>query len=394
MPRVFSHLIICLFTFTLATLQADDSNKESSAKTTQIFRTFTGKVCGSKVRMRTSPDLEGHIICQLNKNDLVLISKDANDFWAVQPPSDVKAYVFRSYVIDNTIEANRVNLRISPNLDAQIIGQLQSGDKVEGKICEEDAKWLEISMPSNINFYVAKEYISYAGDEKYLSTMQTRKSEVETLLNSAYFITQAECKKPFDEMTPQEAVEKFDLIIKEYSDFQDHVQQAKEGLALLQDNYLQKKIAYLEAKANISQTEKNELLSAIEKVNKPKNEIKVEKQKVSNAQLTNKMKFWEPIEKALYLTWSTFHPEKKLDDFYNEQSINATIITGVVESYDNEVHNKPGNFIVKSDNIPKAYIYSTKVNLEQYVGKEVELKVSPRPNNNFAFPAYFVNAIE
>jgi hypothetical protein len=59
---------------------------------------------------------------QLNKGELILIVADAGEFWAIQPPRGTKAYVFRSYVLDNTIEANQVNVRLEPHLDAPIIG--------------------------------------------------------------------------------------------------------------------------------------------------------------------------------------------------------------------------------------------------------------------------------
>jgi hypothetical protein len=45
-------------------------------------------------------------------------------------------------------------------------------------------------------------------------------------------------------------------------------------------------------------------------------------------------------------------------------------------------------------NIPVAYLYSTQVNLNTLLGKQVNLQVSPRYNNNFAFPAYFVLGVE
>lgn len=392
MLRFFYVTILSLFALTSVTANTNQAPK------TQKFHAFTGKITGNKVRLRCGSDLDSHIIKQLNKNELVLVAKDADDFWGVKPPSKIKAYVFRSYILDNTVEANRVNLRLAPNVDAPIIGQLHAGDKIQGSVCSDDHKWLEIAPPDNVYFYIAKEYVTYAGTEEYFAKMQIKKDEVEKLINSAYFLTQAECKKPFDEMHPQEAVDQFDAIIKGYSDFPEFVQQAKEGLALLQDNYLQKKIAYLEAKANISQNERDDLLSAIEKAthSEANSDIKplLALKKSSNKDLSNKMKFYEPVEESLYLTWTTFHPEKKIDDFYKEQEINAVTITGIVESYNNSIKNKPGNFIVKSDDRSIAYLYSTKVDLEKYVGQKVQLKVSPRPNNNFAFPAYFVNSVQ
>jgi len=370
---------------------AENNNNKLIQK--QIFKPFTAKVTGSKVRIRSGADLESSIITQLSKNDLVLVKEDAQDFWGIKPLSNSKAYVFRSYVIDNIVEADRVNIRLEPNLDAPIIGQLRNKDKVEGKICSSNNKWLEIDVPEDVCFYIAKEYLTYAGDSTFYTKMQFRKKTVEKLLNDAYFITQAECKKPYDEMQPHEAIDDFDLIIKEYSDFPQHVQQAKEGLALLQDNYLQKKIAYLEAKANISNMEKDELLKAVEKASSSEEVEFVNNRPISN--ITDKMKFWQTVEDALFATWTTFHPEKKMNDFYKEQEINSIAIAGVVESFSQGIKNKPGDFIVKlQDPTKKAFLYSTKVNLDEFVGKKVTLIVSPRPNNNFAYPAYFVNQIE
>lgn len=382
-------LTINLMLFSVFTF-AENNPKQVSEK----FKPFTAKITGTKVRVRASADLDSQIITQLSKNELVLVKEDAHDFWGIKPLSNSKAYVFRSYIIDNVVEADRVNIRLEPNLDSTIIGQLKSKQRVEGKICQENNKWLEIEVPQDVCFYIAKEYVTYAGDLTYFTKMQTRKDEVEKLLNSAYFITQAECKKPYDEMQPHEAIEGFDLIIKEYPEFPQHVQQAKEGLALLQDNYLQKKIAYLEAKANISQMEKDELLKAVEKANTYDEEYVVKNQ-TPNKNLSDKMKFWQTIEDALFATWTTFHPEKKINDFYKEQEINAIAIAGVVESFSQSIKNKPGDYIVKlQDPTKKAFLYSTKINLDEFVGKKVTLKVSPRPNNNFAYPAYFVNQIE
>jgi hypothetical protein len=353
------------------------------------FQPFTGKIEGNKVRLRVHPDLESKIVRQFKKNDLALVVGEKENFWAVQVPTNLKVYAFRSYILDNTVEADRVNIRLEPNLDSPIVGQLHKGDKVQGEISSIDNKWLEMTPPQNVQFYISKEYLTKVGDENYFSFMETRKSEVEKLLNSAYFITQAECKKGFDEMNPEEAIKQFDTIIKGYSDFPDHVQQAKEGLSLLQDNYLQKKIAYLESKS-----EKDSSLASTENaLPEDKKDLPVLKKDSDKKNITDKMRFWNSIEESLYLTWTTFHPEKNKNDFYNEQKVNSITLSGVIESYNHTVKDKPGDFLIKGDNVT-AYIYSTAINLEDYVGKNITIIASPRPNNNFAFPAYFVNEIE
>ena len=53
-----------------------------------------------------------------------------------------------------------------------------------------------------------------------------------------------------------------------------------------------------------------------------------------------------------------------------------------------------GDYVLKDKDLTKAYLYSTQINLQDYVGKKVTVLVTPRSNNNFAFPAYFVLSVE
>ncbi len=355
---------------------------------------FTGKILGNKVRMRTNPDLESHIICQYNKNDLVVVKGEENEFYAIQPPANSKAYLFRSYIIDNVVEADRVNLRLFPNTEAPIIGKLEKGTKIEGQIYDKDPKWMELSLPEHISFYIAKDYVEKVGDAAYASKMQQRKEESTRLLNSAYFITQGECKKPFNEMTPHSAIKQFEAIIQEYYDFPEIVQQAKEGLSLLQDTYLQKKIAYLEEKASLSEKEKEQIFSELS-IEKEKKDKFPKKASFWTRNLPEKMKTWSTIEESLFQAWSTFHPEKEIQDFYAEQKANSLIFKGTIHTYDHKTKNRPGDYLLKNeDNIPIAYLYSTNVDLDKYMEKEVTVYLSPRPNHNFALPAYFVHSAE
>jgi hypothetical protein len=372
------------------------------SKKADSFKTFTGKVLANKVRIRSKADLESRIVRQVNKNDLMLIVGEEGDFFAVQPPKGTKAYVFRSYILDNVVEANRVNVRLEPHVDAPIIGQLQAGDKVQGEVCTINHKWLEIAPPPNAHFFVSKEFIEKAGGPDYLTAMEKRKGEVEELLSSAFFLAEAECKKAYDEMSPQEAIDKFQTVIRTFGDFPESVLQAKEGLSLLKDTYLQKKIAYLEQRSELSPTAKEELLAkhraesrelCLDESVKPgpnlwgkRNQPKID--------LTDRMRFWDTLEESLYLSWAAFHTGKKMDDFYQEQKANATIVSGKIENYDHPVKNKPGDYVLRGTDAPVAYLYSTQVDLDKFAGKTVTLLVSPRPNNHFAFPAYFVLSVE
>jgi hypothetical protein len=202
-------------------------------------------------------------------------------------------------------------------------------------------------------------------------------------------------------MSVSEPTEMFQTILRNYSDFHEAVAQAKEGLALLKDTYLQKKIAYLESKAELSTSAKEELLAKHKAESRElfaDNPVKVDPElwgkRAVKREMTDQMHFWDTVEESLYLSWTAFHTGKKFDDFYAEQKANASVVTGILESYSHPVKDKPGNFILRGEDSPIAYLYSTRVDLEKYAGKKLTLLVSPRPNNHFAFPAYYVLSVE
>ena len=398
-------LSVCTIGFAVTSHAAAPTSKapatQQSAKKTETFKPFTGKILANKVRIRAKADLESHIVRQVNKNDLLLIVAEEGEFYAVQPPKDAKAYVFRSYVLDNTIEASRVNVRLEPHVDAPIIAQLQAGDKVSGQVCSMNHKWLEIAPPATTRFYVSKEFVSQAGGPEYLTMMEKRKVQLEEQLSKAFFVAEAECKKNYEEMSILEPTEMLQTIVRNFTDFPEAVGQAKQGLALLKDTYLQKKIAYLESKAELSSSAKEELLAKHQAENQEllkKNALNISSDlwgsRAVKREVSNQMHLWDTIEESLFLSWSTFHTGKKIDDFYAEQKANASVISGVVDSYGHPVKNKPGDFILRSEDAPLAYLYSTRVDLSKCAGKRVTLLVTPRPNNHFAFPAYFVLSVE
>ncbi len=348
------------------------------------YQAFTGKVLGNGVRLRLNPDVESQIISELDVNDLLVVVGEKNDFYAVQAPTGMNVYIFRSFVLDNVVEGNKVNIRLSPELTSPIVGYMTSGDRVNGKISGKNHKWLEFSPPQGVHFFVAKEYIEKAGGPQMKQLRDEKMANLSTLVESANLLAQSEMLKSFDAIDFQGMSKKFNEIITEYEEFPKAVSTIKATLSSLQEEYLKKKLSYLENKANmlsknISQRGDSSVV-------------------ISNGQtaLTSKdrMQIWERVEEALYLTWTTSHHNKTMADFYDQQKFKSKRISGIVEAYNDVVMNKPGSHTIRGTDLPRAYLYSTMIDLHNYVGQHVTLEVTERSNNNFAFPAYYVINIE
>ncbi len=348
----------------------------ATPKVEKPFTAFTGKVKKSKVRLRANADLDSRVVRELAKNDLLVVTGEKNDFYIVEPPAGIKAYVFRSFILEGVVEGSRVNVRLEPSLDSTVIGHLNSGDRIQGVISALNPKWYEIDPPSTARLYVAKEFLDYVGSPEMKEQLDARKMAAQQLLDAATLLTQSEMNKALPEINIARIEQNYETVMRDYADFSDFAEKAKGALATLQEEYKQKRIAYLEEKAGLPTP------------------AEVARQKEAYQSPTERMKMWQPVEESLFLTWSTRNDERTKAEFYDEQRQNGQVITGIVEPYTSPVKQKPGDFMLRDKEIPVAYLYSTHINLSDFVGKKVSVLVTPRSNNNFAFPAYYVLSVE
>lgn len=366
---------------------------------------YTGKISKNKVRVRTQPQFDAPVLRELNANDLVVVVGEADDFYTVLPPNDVKAYVYRTFILDNVIEGNRVNARLKPDLDAPVIAQLNSGDRVEGIVYPSNTKWMEIKLPASARFYIAKEYITKAGDAGLKNRMEKKQDEANQLLKATDGAANAEMQKPFNEINLNTIKVNYEHLIKDFPEFPDVSSKAKTALTNLLDAYMAKKVAYLESQTqNSSNTQEmnkklsSELQAQKSKVSQLEQQLQKNGQPVSYkaTQLPVNMSAWIPAEDAFIDRWAQQTGNHSAKDFYDAQKKESFTVKGIIDTYTRPVKNKPGDYMLigTASKLPIAFLYSTIVNLQDYVGHEVTLTVTPRPNNNFAFPAYFVLQLE
>lgn len=389
----------------ISSLQAAEQPKPmATEETPAVPSTFTGKITGNRVRLRANADLDSKIIKEFSKDDLVLVTGEKNGFYAVEPVKGTKGYLFRSYVLDNVVEASKVNVRLEPSTEASIVTQLETGTHVDGTISKLNSKWLEIDLPKEARFYVAKEYVESVGRPELFETIQKRKVEVTQALSDACALSQTEMRKPFEQINIELIKSNFNHIVENYSDFKEQQAKAKEFSNLIQETYLQNKIAYLESKNKETSQEYEKRLASLEcKLQKEqiqpvgselKQEDAVLPSQATLAQNTLPCNVWESVEDRLFTAWARANNGQNKKEFYQAQLPSAVVLKGVIERYNVMVQNRPGDFVLKVNGMPVAFIYSTCIDLNERVGKEVTVSGLRRPNNHFAYPAYYAISMQ
>jgi len=369
------------------TLNASSTPDNKEASSLVAFSPFTGRIIRNKVRMRLNPSLDSAVLRELNKDDLLVILSENDEFYGIKAPSDIKAFVYRTFILDNIVEGNHVNVRLEPTLDAPVIAQLNSGDHVDGIISTLNSKWLEIPTPKSTQFYVSKDFVEKIGDPSLIETISKRRENINHLLQSTYQISEVELQKPYQQIQMDGIFQNLNKIIGDKNNSTEQIDKARSMLTLIQDRYLHKKIAFLEEKP------KTVFITKFQNENEPQ---ELTPQEFIKNPVTAKMSGWISFEENIFAAWQQQNSNKTEEDFYDLEKQEATTIRGLVEAYDRSVKNKPGDYILVNslNHLPIAYLYSTKINLQDVLGEEVTLEVAPRPNNSFAFPAYYVIGLD
>lgn len=125
------------------------------------------QVMGNRVRLRVAPQLDAPVVRELDKGTPLEVTGENDEFYAVRSPVALKAYVFRTYVLDGKIEGQRVNIRLEPSPQGTIVSQMSTGQAIKGKPSSQNSKWLEIDLPETVRFYISKDYVQALQPEEY-----------------------------------------------------------------------------------------------------------------------------------------------------------------------------------------------------------------------------------
>lgn len=361
-----------------------DSAKKKALKHETAFEPFTGKVTGSKVRLRLQPNLDGIILKELSLGELLVVTGEFDEYYAVKPDDKYKGYLYRAYVLDNVVEANNVNLRLEPDTGAPILTQLGQGDSVQGTVCPENNKWLVIDLPETVRFYVAKDYVLRLGDAGLYSRIETRRQDVTKRLTELDLAITQELQKSFPAIQLVPYINELQTIVAQNEDLSTLTAQAQTLIKTAQEQYLARSQTFVESNQIAQSTPPQE---AVESPPLPA-ESKPQPHYASFA--------LEQQESSIVENAIQSGKASSREMFYSGEVRIAQELIGQIVPYDRLVKSRPGDFVLveAKTKVPVAYLYSCHIDLESYVGQTVRVLVSSRPNHQFALPAYVVHEVK
>ena len=131
------------------------------------------RVTAHNVNLRAAPNPTGDLVGQANYGDHFVARELGEEWVEIEPPDGIEAWVKAEYVLrpQNTIGANRVNVRAGSSINYNIIDTLSLGTSVEP--VQEFGEWLKIKPPSTARVWISRQFVDPVVPEAEAAAVET-----------------------------------------------------------------------------------------------------------------------------------------------------------------------------------------------------------------------------
>jgi len=134
------------------------------------FPEYEAEVTGSRVSIRSGPNVDYKRVMRASKGLHVIVVGEEQDWARILVPAGRVVWVHSSLVtVDpetnvGVVTADKVNIRMNPEPEADVLGQLSRDTRVE--VTGGEGDWVEIKPPSAATVFISKEYLKRIEPEK------------------------------------------------------------------------------------------------------------------------------------------------------------------------------------------------------------------------------------
>ena len=145
------------------------------------------RVIGERVNLRAKPALTSEVVSQAEYNDTLTAYEIGDEWIEVAAPKTVNLWISKKFVQmpQNTIGANRVNVRAGPSINYTIIDTLSLGDAVVLR-GEEIQDWLKIAPTPNAHVWIHHDFVEILAETLKMPP-KTEKSAKKSITRFALF---------------------------------------------------------------------------------------------------------------------------------------------------------------------------------------------------------------
>lgn len=115
------------------------------------------RVIGNRVNLRAKPDLQTEVVGQVNRGDRLTVKSMTDEWVEVAPPSSIQFWVHSDFIDGDEVAPPRLNVRAGPGINYSVVAVIERGQRV--RPTGEFAEWLSIEPPSAASIWITRELV-------------------------------------------------------------------------------------------------------------------------------------------------------------------------------------------------------------------------------------------
>lgn len=227
MDLIFKKMFLFFFTFLAIQVFPYQSYGEETVPTSlsteasQVKFPFVGKSKGAHINVRSGGNLNYEVLTRLEDGQEVIVLREVLGWFEILPPEGVCLWIHQSFVKDNQIMTDSVNIRSRPSLESSVNAQMSRGETIEPIL--QEGEWLKIKPPAGARSWVNKDYVIYdrpyemvpenpASHEKNTPPVMTSAQALKLIED----FERGEFYKPVDQIQFDELTARYEKLIQDF----------------------------------------------------------------------------------------------------------------------------------------------------------------------------------
>jgi SH3-like domain-containing protein len=115
------------------------------------------RVIGQRVNLRAKPDLQSEVSGQVNRGDRLTVKSMSGEWVEIVPPDSVKFWVHKDFIVENHVVPPRLNVRAGPGVNYSVVAVLPRDTPV--KPLSSFGDWISIEAAEDASLWVSRELV-------------------------------------------------------------------------------------------------------------------------------------------------------------------------------------------------------------------------------------------
>lgn len=115
------------------------------------------RVIGNRVNLRAKPDLQSEVVGQVNRGDRLTLKSKNEDWVEVAPPDTIEFWVHRDFIEGDEVSPPRLNVRAGPGINYSVVATIERGTRIRPR--GEFTEWLSIEPPDAASIWITSDLV-------------------------------------------------------------------------------------------------------------------------------------------------------------------------------------------------------------------------------------------